>query len=305
MLPMSKLAVEPGFSFGRSFRGRVVLGVATVAMLSLSYAPLKQFYFAWVALVPWLLVVAGAPSKRAAFFWSWGTGILFFSINLWWIGYVTIPGAIALMFYMGMWFGLVGLLLRAAGLLTPSGKGWAIASVLLIPAIWVATEWTWGNLFTGLPWLYIGHTQTPVLAMCQIADFASAYGVSCWVVMVNAWVALFILQAKAERRRLIPAGILVLALLGATLGYGVFRMGQRTTYAGPLVVVVQPNIPQDNSGSKGETPEQRLAFHVKATRDAVAPLAAKAETPDLVAWSETMMPELNGDYRLYMHDFIT
>src|SRR5436305_4772941 len=101
---MSKPAVESKLSFNQTLRGRVALGLATVAMLSLSYAPLKQFYFAWVALVPWLIVVAGATSKRAAFFWSWGIGILFFSVNLWWIGYVTIPGAIALMFYMGMWF---------------------------------------------------------------------------------------------------------------------------------------------------------------------------------------------------------
>jgi apolipoprotein N-acyltransferase len=129
--------------------------------------------------------------------------------------------------------------------------------------------------------------------------------VSFWVVMVNAWVALFILQPKAERRRMVPSGILVLLLLGGVLGYGLFRMGQRTTYAGPLVVVVQPNIPQDNSGAKGETAEERLAFHVKTTLGAVQPLQAKGETPDLVAWSETMVPALNEIYRRDRHDFIT
>lgn len=285
------------------------MGLATVAMLSLSYAPVKQFYLAWVALVPFLLVVARARSKKAAFFWSWLTGILFFSVNMWWIGYVTIPGAIALMFYMGLWFGLVGLALRGAGVLSAPADGAAksqaaVASVLLIPAVWVAAEWTWGNLFTGLPWLYLGHTQTPILAMCQIADFTSAYGVSFWVVMVNVWVALFILQPKADRRRLLPSGIVVLVLLGGILAYGLFRMGQRTTYAGPLVVVVQPNIPQDNSGAKGETDEERLAFHVNATVEAIGQLQAKGETADLVAWSETMMPPLNEAYRRDRHDFI-
>src|SRR5436305_14749459 len=104
---MSKPAVESKLSFNQTLRGRLVLGLATVAMLSLSYAPLKQFYFVWVGLVPFLLVIARAPSKKAAFFWSWLTGILFFSVNLWWIGYVTIPVAIALMCYMGLWFALV------------------------------------------------------------------------------------------------------------------------------------------------------------------------------------------------------
>jgi apolipoprotein N-acyltransferase len=308
MLAMSKQAAANLPSSRAGFWGRLLLGLATVALLSLSYAPVKQFYFAWVALVPFLLVIARAPSKKGAFFWSWGTGILFFSINMWWIGYVTIPGAIALMFYMGMWFGLAGLVLRGAGVLSEERVAKpraAVVTILVVPAVWVAAEWTWGNLFTGLPWLYIGHTQTPILAMCQIADFSSAYGVSFWVVMVNAWVALLILQPKGERRRMVPSGIVVLLLLGGILGYGLFRMGQRTTYAGPLVVVVQPNIPQDNSGAKGDTAEERLDFHVKATLAAVGPLQAKGETPDLVAWSETMVPALNELYRRDRHDFVT
>src|SRR6476620_3349645 len=106
MLAMSKQAAVNLPSSRAGFRGRLLLGLASVAMLSLSYAPVKQFYFAWVALVPFLVVIAQVPSKKGAFFWSWLTGILFVSVNLWWIGYVTIPGAIALMFYMGMWFGL-------------------------------------------------------------------------------------------------------------------------------------------------------------------------------------------------------
>ena len=85
----------------------------------------------------------------------------------------------------------------------PYGTIYALESleVVLIAATWVAQEWIRGNLFTGLPWLFVGHTQTPVLAMCQVADLASAYGVTFWVVLVNAWVALFVL------RRLNPAGL--------------------------------------------------------------------------------------------------
>jgi apolipoprotein N-acyltransferase len=302
MLAMSKQAEANLPSSRHSWRWRSLMGLASVAMLSLSYAPVKQFYFAWVALVPFLLVIARARSKKEAFFWSWGTGILFFSVNMWWIGYVTVIGAIALMFYMGLWFGLAGVVIRGAGLL---GKGSAKPqAVVLIPAIWVAAEWTWGNLFTGLPWLYLGHTQTPILAMCQIADLTSVYGVSFWVMMVNACVTLFILRPKGEWRRLAVPGVAVVLVLAAVLGYGLFRMGQRSTYPGPLVVVVQPNIPQDNSGAKGETDEERLAFHVKTTVEAIGQLQAKGETADLVAWSETMMPPLNEAYRRDRHDFI-
>src|SRR5436190_8284706 len=67
-------------SFWLTWRGRLLFALATVAMLSLAYAPLKQFYFAWIGLVPWLVMVARSKNKRQAFFWSWLTGILFFSI---------------------------------------------------------------------------------------------------------------------------------------------------------------------------------------------------------------------------------
>src|SRR3954470_14170508 len=166
--------VEPLPPFARTFRGRVVLMLACVGLLTLAYAPFRQFYCAWLGLVPWLVLVGNAPTKRSAFFWSWATGIVFFSINLWWIGYVTVPGAMGLMLYMGVWFALNAMVIRGVGVLDvgdgakPQAKWRPVVAVVLIAATWVAQEWIRGNLFTGLPWLYLGHTQTPVLAMCQI-----------------------------------------------------------------------------------------------------------------------------------------
>ena len=49
--------------------GKLGLIFASVILLSLSLAPTKQFYLAWVGLVPWLWVIgrttapAGAPSQ--------------------------------------------------------------------------------------------------------------------------------------------------------------------------------------------------------------------------------------------------
>jgi apolipoprotein N-acyltransferase len=298
--PFRRAGADPqpqALPFALTGVGRIILCLATVVMLSLAYAPVKQFYLAWVGLVPWLVLVAQAKSKKAVFLWSWATGILFFSVNLWWIGYVTVPGAMALMLYMGLWFGVSGLVLWGAGVLQLDKP---LISIFLIAAVWVAQEWGWGTLFTGLPWLFLGHTQTPILAMCQIADFSSAYGVSFWVVLVNAWLAKLILH-RLTPAKLIAAGIFVLVVLGATLAYGLFRMGQKTGYLGPMVMVVQPNYPQDNSGAKGATYEEILSFHFGTTRSALQQLAAKKETPDLVIWSETMMPELNARYREYAH----
>jgi apolipoprotein N-acyltransferase len=143
----------------------------------------------------------------------------------------------------------------------------------------------------------MGHTQTPILAMCQIADVLGVYGVSFWVVMVNALLALLIVE-RVRFALLIGATALTAGLLIAILGYGIFRFAQsrHTLSAGPKVLVVQPNYPQDNSGSKGAPQEDIVRFHVEATRSALA----KNPDVDLVVWSETMMPPVNAEAREIM-----
>src|SRR3954454_22394004 len=94
----------PRVPFARRTAGPLALVALTVGLLSLTYAPVKQFYLAWIGLVPWLVLVGNARSKRAVFLWSWLTGYLFFVANMWWLGAITLPGLLALMIYMGMWF---------------------------------------------------------------------------------------------------------------------------------------------------------------------------------------------------------
>ena len=298
-------APAPTHPFSQTFRGRILLTFATVAMLSLSFAPIKQFYLAWVGLVPWLVLIANARTKKQTFLWSWLTGILLFAVNMWWTGYVTIPGGLGLFVYLGLWFPITALLYRGLRVLTVDNakSHRTTLAIFAIAAVWVGQEWMRGNLFTGLPWLFLGHAQTPILVMCQVADLGSAYVVSFWVMLINAWVALLILR-RLEFRSMIRPGAAVLAVLVGTLAYGLFRMSQDMLYAGPSVMVVQPNFPQDNSGSKGATYDQILDFHLCTTTAALEQLkSAKRAQPDLILWSETMMPELNDLGRQYRRNY--
>src|SRR5215217_4725046 len=107
-------APEP---LGDRWYAKVGLLLLGVALLSLSFAPFGQFYLAWVGLVPWLLVLRRVKSRRAAFLWSWLGGILYFTANMWWLAYVTGPGMVALMFLLGLYWGVAALVIRGAGLL--------------------------------------------------------------------------------------------------------------------------------------------------------------------------------------------
>ncbi len=271
----------------------------SVGLMVLAYPPLGQFYTAWVSLVPWLLLVATARTPRGAFWWSWLTGTLVFAANMGWVAAVSGIGAVALMIYLGLYFAIAAKIIRGVSLIRgdrDEKKGrepfFSVAALLLIPTVWVSLEWVRGNLFTGLPWLFIGHTQTPALAMCQIADFSSAYGVGFWVVMVNVLVAQLIL-ARFEFRTILKPIVATACTLSIVLAYGLYRLNQDTSYPGPTVMVVQPNFPQQVTGSKGASLKDLAEFHLDKTAEALEKTGGKHV--DLIAWSETMMPPMGND----------
>jgi apolipoprotein N-acyltransferase len=274
---------------------RLGLLALSVLLLSLALAPVYQFYLAWFALVPWLVVVASTQTKKHAFLWSWLGGTLFFAANMWWLWKVTIPGMLALLIYLGLFWGF-------AALVFITFRWRAIhpaITVLMMATAFTALEWVRGNwsMFgnQGLPWLYLGNTQSPFFLMCQIADVGGVYAVTWWVVLINATVFF----AIVKRQRVMPTALMVVLMMGAVGFYGAWRLNdpvaQKT--AGPTVLVIQPNYKQDNSGAKGAPIEEIVKFHVNTTKAALADCEQKNFKVDLIAWSETMMPPLNPSFR--------
>lgn len=282
----------------RSFRWHARLGLLLLgtALLTLSLAPIELYFLAWIGLVPWILVVAGSRSKKSAFAWGFIGGWLFFMTNMGWIWFVSPPGLFALTLYLATFWGLAGITIRSA-ILSPRSP---IVNIALIATVWTAFEWLRGNVSflgnQGLPWLYLGQSQSPILMMCQIADVTSVLGVTFWVALVNALVTIVVLSPR-RLRELIPAIATVAVLLVGIGVYGAFRMSERTTYAGPNVLVIQSNYPQSNTGEKGAPLEQIVEFHVRATRSALRQCASQGQTVDLVVWSETMIPPINRSAR--------
>jgi apolipoprotein N-acyltransferase len=317
--------VEPPPSprrFSTRWHGRLILILLGVILLTLAFAPVDQFYLAWVGLVPFFLVLSGTRSQGSAFFWGWVAGTLFFIANMWWMVYVTGPGMVALMAILGLYWGAAGFLIRGAGLLrTENGKEkmenvagtdqspaasshfpfsifhFPFFQILLIAAVWVAVgEWFRGTWpWNGLPWLYLGHTQSLALWLCQIADITGVAGLSFLIAMTNAWITLWLLN-RLGLRGLVRSGLVILALIALVIAYGIFRFSTETLTPGPTVLVVQPNYPQSNTGAKGATPEEILDFHLRTTQEALA----QNKNVDLIVWSETMMPPLNAYARQFL-----
>jgi apolipoprotein N-acyltransferase len=269
---------------------------ASIVMLTLAFAPVGQFYLAWIGLAPWLVCVAEARSQKSAFFWSWIAGTLFFIANMWWMASISWPGMLALLTVCGVFWAVAALVIRGAGLLGERTSGKILRGILGIAVVWTATEWVRGIIFTGLPWLFLGYSQTPILPVCQIADITGSYGVTFWVMCVNALAATAWLN-RDRLRIVLPAAVVVGCITALSMLYGIFRIGQTESCLspGPTIAVVQSNYPQTNSGEKGAKIEERLDLHLQQTRDALDKMPGKI---DMVVWSETMMEALNTTARL-------
>jgi apolipoprotein N-acyltransferase len=272
---------------GNRCSARAAFIFTSAVALSLAFAPWPTSVhpwpplIAWVALAPWLAAVASASGIRSAALWGGMGGILFFAANLWWLWTATIPGAVGTVIYFAMFWALAAGAIRVVGL-----------NVLAVAAVWTAVEWLRTRASGGFQWLMIGHSQARLPIACQIADACGAYGVSFAVGAANAAIAAWFVRGRIDRRALVTAG----TVIAVVLAYGALRLSQETTTPGPRVMVVQSNFPFRRGGARTASREQSAEFHLRATAEALA-RASESDRPDLVVWSEAVMPPLNPEAR--------
>ena len=85
-----------------------LLALSSALLLTFAFPNFNQPWCAWIALVPWLLLLR-ACSLRAAFWWSCHVGMLFFLCSIWWLVHVTLVGLVLLCGILALYFGLFGL----------------------------------------------------------------------------------------------------------------------------------------------------------------------------------------------------
>lgn len=83
--------------------------------------------------------------------------------------------------------------------------------VLLAPALWTLSEMLRATIFTGFPWLNLGHSQTDS-PLAGFSPLLSAYGVSYVCVLLGGVLVLAVRGARADR---IAAGLVVVFVMVA------------------------------------------------------------------------------------------
>ncbi|MFE6974613.1 apolipoprotein N-acyltransferase [Streptomyces sp. NPDC057682] len=251
--------------------GRGALAVLAGALPALAFPAPGLWWFAYVALVPLLLLVRSARTGRRAALDGWlgGTGYML-AVHHW-----LMP---SLHVFIVVLAALLGLLWAPWGLLArrmlrgPLSAASAAAAVVVVPCGWLMTETvrSWEGL--GGPWGLLGASQWQVAPALRLASVGGVWLVTLWVVAVNTALVLLVAAPAPARRAALGSLVVAASAVGAVAAWAPRPEPSGTA----AVAVVQPGI-VDGPGSV----ERRFARSEALTR------SLAGQNVDLVVWGES------------------
>ncbi|MGW4893363.1 apolipoprotein N-acyltransferase [Kitasatospora sp. NPDC004240] len=243
--------------------------LASGALPVLAFPAPGQAWFAWIALVPGLLLMQRAPSGREAAVRGWWFGAGFILVAMYWLVPSIGPGLLPLALLFGSLQAGVGLAVWAL-LHRPPTPARAAAALLVVPAVWLTTEYARSLPALGGPWALLGATQWQHPTVLALASVGGVWLISAAVVAVNTGV-LIALTAAPWRPRALAAGATVLILLAGPLLFALRPAPAPAGYA--TVALVQAGVVED--------PAERFEASARATE------ALAGQPLDLVVWGES------------------
>ena len=262
---------EPGRLRRLGRRSRMpLLAAGTGALPVLIFPTVGWWWFAYVCLVPLMLVLRTAPTRRRAMVLGWWGGVGFLIGVMSWliptlsVAILVLAGLLGL--FWAPWGWLVWRLLRGS-----PDAGRAAAALVLVPCGWLAIETIRSWQYLGGPWGLLGASQYQQHAALVLASVGGVWLDSLFIVAVNTAVVVLI---AVWGRSAVAYGTL-LALVGCTLAALAWAPQPRLTGATATVAVVQPG------GT--ETLDARTAAGEELTRTLIG------TRPDLVVWGESSL----------------
>lgn len=257
-------------------RTNIILCLLTAAALTLAFPPFRWGFLAYLALVPFFFLLRG-KSFAETFRWSYLCGLLASIGTVYWINWVTLPGGIAAIVVLPLYFCIYGLLHHVVH--RQLGE---VASVA-IPFLWTGVEFLRSLGEVGFPWTLLAYTQTHYLKLIQFASLTSVFGVSFWVASINVVAYRLVLSRRNWKAVAVCAATLVL-LFVLPWWYGHRVMAREKTPERTVrVALVQGNIDPLRKWDH-ELKEFNFATYERLTG------AAMADSPEVIIWPETATP---------------
>lgn len=241
------------------------------ALPALAFPAPSLWWLAYVALVPWLLLIRSAATARRAALDGWIGGIGFVIAVHHWL----VP---SLHVFIVLLAALLGLLWAPWGVLAGRLLGGApsplraAAAVVAVPSGWLVIELvrSWEGL--GGPWGLLGASQWEVGPALRVASVGGVWLVSLLVVAVNT---ALVLAATARASARTTAGVLLVVCVLAVTGAWAWAPQPAATGTA-RIAVVQPGVI-----AGPDSVERRLARGEELTR------TVAGRDVDLVVWGES------------------
>jgi apolipoprotein N-acyltransferase len=277
MLSGSRSTV-PNLGFQRETLVRLLICAASGACVTFCFEPFGLGFLAYVIFIPFIMFSGLLDGRGRYLLNSFAFGFCYFMGTLYWIAmldreqitmpWLRLPAAVVLSLYLSLFVLLAGFLARR---LIATGIPYQVA----LPVVWGGVEYLRSLGPLGFPWGSIAYSQTPYPAVIQQTALFGTYGMSAWLVGVNAlivWVAI-------SRRK---AAVLVLAAVFCLPPAGGLLVLRHATYQeGPEAALIQPDI----SG------------HIKwdeafrdSTMSILTEMSLAAAPSRLIVWPETAVP---------------
>jgi apolipoprotein N-acyltransferase len=245
------------------------------ALLAGASVPAPAGALAFVALLPLLRTLAAGPPPRRAFRDGFLAGLLYHGVGFGWVfqsevgGGLALPAAYALA--IPLLASCIGGFAIAVAALARRSRPLALAAA---PVVWAAIEFVRAQEWAlGVPWNHLGYALADQPALMQGASVFGLYGLSAWIVAVNAG-ALWMPRAHGAARLALAAGLAAPLLLALPLLEPPVERG-----AVLRVAAVQPAL-----GERERHLPERLQPNLRRLLDLTEPVAAGA---DVVVWPES------------------
>lgn len=273
----------------RMTRKKVALAFSSGLLLGLAFPPSTFGLLACVGLVPFLFLLDRLDRYSEVGRYGYLTFLIFNLVTLYWIGgythgndkFLMLGGAAVVLVHP--FFFLVPTL---AYVFIRKSLG-DIFALVSLPFLWVGFEWIHSLGELAFPWLTLGNTQTYALDRIQFITFTGVYGITFWIVALNALIYFLVRKVIKQEWRLtsrnsilLAVTVVIIAVLPTIHGNIVLRSAlSKADTSSVRVGILQPNI---DPWKKWETgPEDQLRHYLRLSEVFVG------QNVDMIIWPET------------------
>lgn len=298
-------------------------------LLAMAFPPLNWSSFAFVAMVPLMLIAMSYTSKKQLFFLGYIQGFFWAIFAFWWLREIDYAIPFFLAAILGVWFGVFLLIFRVffKGIVwtneirlmsfterekAPISWWRELIFAFAAAAIFPCLEYFRIKLF---PWNFIGVSQYKSIELIQVVEYTGIYGVTYLIFLVNSALAVNIYRVRNNirngRRCNLYSSLAAAVILFGVILLGAYRIAVKNREQRQLQEikfgVVQGNISQRRV-SDDQMAEEALNVYLALSEQ----LLNKHPEVDIVIWPETAVPypyygahDISRKYRYLLSDLIS